>query len=214
VLGLWMLGLFCHVVIDGAATRRRLQEAEKNHLSLQRINQALRLESEAYQEMARRDPLTGVLNRAGLGEALAQVAARDDERLFPLSLVFIDVDHFKSINDQHGHEVGDRVLGEVAAVVQTDIQRNDLFARWGGEEFLLICPQTLPADAQAIAERLRQRISTRRWPVGLSVTASFGVAEARAGEELADSIRRADEAMYRAKRNGRDRVELQLAEAL
>ena len=102
---------------------------------------------------ARRDPLTGILNRQGLGDELTRAAKQGDDKFFPLSVVFMDIDHFKRINDEHGHGVGDQVIKDIANVVKGDIQRSDLFARWGGEEFLLICPGTQPHEAQAIAER-------------------------------------------------------------
>jgi diguanylate cyclase (GGDEF)-like protein len=186
-------------------------DTHRSKLTLERLNATLRLERKSLQRMARRDPLTGILNRQGLGEELVRAAERGDDQFFPLSVVFMDIDHFKRINDEHGHAVGDEVIKELAETVQRDIQRSDLFARWGGEEFILICPGTGPSEAQAIAECLRRSIATRRWPRGLHVTSSFGVAESHAGEDLVESIRRADEAMYQAKQKGRDRVELHLA---
>jgi len=211
VIGLWLLAAFGYLLAYASATRRALLNTQRSKLSLQRINEALRLESNTFQRMARRDPLTGILNRQGLGDELVRIARKGEDKLFPLSLVFMDIDHFKRINDQYGHNVGDQVIKDIAEVVKADIQRHDLFARWGGEEFLLICPSTEPHEARRIAERLRHLIATREWPAGIRVTSSFGVAESLAGEDLIDSIKRADEAMYRAKRKGRDRVELQLA---
>ena len=90
------------------------------------------------------------------------------------------------------------------------MQRDDLFARWGGEEFLLVFRDTPGTEGAAIAERVRERISAGHWPDGLRVTCSFGVAEWHRGEDLNEGVKRADEAMYRAKQNGRDRVELEL----
>jgi diguanylate cyclase (GGDEF)-like protein len=130
-----------------------------------------------------------------------------------MSVVFMDIDHFKTINDRNGHAVGDKVLQSLAGLTRNQIQRNDLFARWGGEEFLLLCPLTSPHDAKLIAERLRREIADCRWPDGLQVTTSFGVAESLRGEDLSDGIARADAAMYCAKRKGRDRVEVYAASA-
>jgi diguanylate cyclase (GGDEF)-like protein len=208
VLGLWMLGLFCHVVADGVAIRRRLRETEKNQLSLQRINEALRLRTRDYAKRAGLDPLTGILNRQGLGDELMRLSKRSDVRLFPMSVVFMDIDHFKSINDRNGHAVGDKVIQSLAGLTRNQIQRSDLFARWGGEEFLLLCPLTSPQDAKLIAERLRRAIAAGDWPAGLHVTTTFGVAESLRGEDLSEGIAHADAAMYCAKRNGRDRVEV------
>jgi diguanylate cyclase (GGDEF)-like protein len=212
IITVWLLAVFGYLLTYALVTRRQLAASDRSHLTLQRVNEALRLQTNVYRRLSRRDPLTGVLNRQGLGDDLVRAAKRGDDRLFPLSLVFMDIDHFKRINDEHGHNVGDQVLREFARLVKSHIQRDDLFARWGGEEFLLICPLTQPQDAQAIAERLRQLFAAHGWPLGLRVTSSFGVAPARAGEDLIESIKRADEAMYRAKKNGRNRVEIHAAQ--
>ncbi len=213
VLAAWMVGIFGFVMAAGLATRRQLRESKRSQLSLQRINLALRLRTQDYAQRAAIDPLTGVLNRQGLGDKLHQLSKEGDQHLFPLSLVFIDIDYFKRINDQHGHAVGDSVLKELATLTASQIQRDDLLARWGGEEFLLLCPLTRSHDARIIAERLRAAIAANRWPAGLRVTSSFGIAESMAGEDLSEGIRRADEAMYQAKRNGRDRVEVHMLPA-
>ena len=98
----------------------------------------------------------------------------------------------------------------MALLVRSAVQRDDLFARWGGEEFLLVFRDTPGLKGRDIAERLRERIATAQWPADLRVTCSFGVAEWHRGEDLNDGIKRADEAMYRAKQEGRDRVEIEL----
>ncbi len=211
VIGVWLLSVFGYLVTDRAMTRRQLKVSKRSQWSLQRVNNALRVQSQAYAQLAGQDPLTGILNRNGLAQALSRVAQEGEQQLFPLSLIFIDIDHFKRINDQHGHNVGDQVIRELADLTRAHIQRRDLFARWGGEEFVLICPATHSHEAQRIAERLRRVIANRDWPGGIRVTGSFGVAEAVAGEDLGETIRRADTAMYRAKKLGRDRVEVELA---
>ena len=211
VIAVWLLAGFGYLVADRASTRRQLHASKRNQSSLRRINESLRVQSQAYAQLAALDPLTGILNRNGLGQELSRLAQLGDEQLFPLSLIFIDIDNFKQINDQHGHAVGDQVIKGLAELTRGHIQRQDLFARWGGEEFLLICPLTRAHEAQRIAERLREVVASREWPAGIRVTSSFGVSQAVAGEDLSACIRRADEAMYRAKTLGRDRVEVQLA---
>jgi len=210
VIGFWMAVVMAYLFGYASRTRRQLVDTHRSKLTLERLNATLSQERKSLQRMARRDPLTGILNRQGLGEALVRAAERGDDRFFPLSVVFMDIDHFKRINDEHGHAVGDEVIRSIAETVKHNIQRSDLFARWGGEEFILICPGTAPTEAQAIAERLRRSIAMRLWPRGLQVTSSFGVAQSHPGEDLVESIRRADEAMYQAKQKGRDRVELYL----
>jgi diguanylate cyclase (GGDEF)-like protein len=210
IIALWMLAMFAYLVADGVMTRRALTLSAASQHSLQRLNESLRLETRSLARMARTDPLTGVLNRKGLADELLRLARQGGDALFPLTLMFIDIDHFKRVNDVHGHDVGDQVIKSLAALVRSAVQREDLFARWGGEEFLLVFRNMTALEARGIAERLRERISIHDWPEGLQVTCSFGVAEWRGGEDMSEGVKRADEAMYRAKQNGRDRVEIQL----
>jgi diguanylate cyclase (GGDEF)-like protein len=209
VLGLWLLGIFVHVVLHAIKTGRELKATSQGYASLKRINDALQVQSSSLAELARHDPLTGLLNRNGLSHELVLLAKHQGDQLFPLSLVFLDIDHFKNINDQHGHAVGDDVIRGVSNLVRDHIQRRDVFARWGGEEFLLLFPGTQPGEAALVCERLRQIIVTHAWPAGMVVTCSFGVAQWHFGEDLGRAIERADKAMYRAKREGRNRVELE-----
>jgi diguanylate cyclase (GGDEF)-like protein len=210
VIGLWMACVVAWLVIDALVARRALRLSAASQHSLQRLNESLRLETRSLARMARTDPLTGVLNRKGLADELLRLARLGGESIFPLTLVFIDIDHFKRVNDSWGHDVGDQVIRGLATLVRAAVQRDDLFARWGGEEFILVFRDMPALEARAIAERLRERISHHEWPEGLKVTCSFGVAEWHGGEDLNEGVRRADEAMYRAKQNGRNRVEVQL----
>jgi diguanylate cyclase (GGDEF)-like protein len=208
VIGAWgALALAC-LLLQALALRRDLAATRHGKTALESLNRQLEEDARRLSHVAKRDPLTGVLNRHGLRDELARAVERGDEHFFPISIVFVDIDHFKRINDAHGHVVGDRVLTQIADAICGAVQRDDLCARWGGEEFLLIFPGTRVADARAIAERLRRALHQSRWPAGLRVTGSFGVAQASAGEDLVEGIRRADEAMYAAKSQGRDRVEL------
>jgi diguanylate cyclase (GGDEF)-like protein len=208
VIAAWLLAGIAYVIFYAVSARKALEATRHGKATLERLNTELRVESDHLKQVAKRDPLTGALNRFGLRDELSKAASRGDVQFFPLSIVFVDIDHFKRINDLHGHDYGDRVLKEVSDIISSAIQRDDMLARWGGEEFLLIFPGTAPADARAIAERLRRAVAGRAWPDGMQVTGSFGVSEATAGEDLVDGIKRADEAMYLAKSNGRDRVEL------
>jgi diguanylate cyclase (GGDEF)-like protein len=210
VIAAWLLGGLAYMALYAIEARKALEANRYGKTALERLNAELLKETNHLKQVAKRDPLTGALNRYGLRDALSKAAERGDVQFFPLSIVFVDIDHFKRINDLHGHDVGDRVIKDISDVISSVIQRDDILARWGGEEFLLFFPGTAPADARAIAERLRRAISGRAWPDGLQVTGSFGVSEAAAGEDLVDGIKRADEAMYLAKSNGRDRVELNL----
>jgi diguanylate cyclase (GGDEF)-like protein len=213
IIALWMLSMFGYLVADGIMTRRALTLSSESQHSLRRLNESLRLETRSLARMARTDPLTGVLNRKGLADELVRLGRLAGDAMFPVTLMFIDIDHFKHVNDIHGHDVGDQVIKSLATLVRSAVQRDDLFARWGGEEFLLVFRNMAAIEARGIAERLRERIALHDWPESLEVTCSFGVAEWHRGEDISEGVKRADEAMYRAKQNGRDRVEIQLESA-
>jgi len=211
VIAFWGLLALVYSLVHALRLRRDLAATHHGKAALESLNKQLREEARHLTQVAKRDALTGVLNRHGLRDELARAAERGDARFFPVAIVFVDIDHFKRINDTYGHAVGDQVITQIADVICGSVQRDDLCARWGGEEFLLIFPGTTVSDARAIAERLRRALHQREWPHGVRVTGSFGVAQASAGEDLVDGIRRADEAMYAAKSQGRDRVELATA---
>lgn len=163
-------------------------------------------------EIAVRDALTGLYNRYALSDASNlefELAQRDDT---PLSLLAIDLDHFKSINDRHGHATGDLVLREVSELIRQELRNHDRIYRIGGEEFLVLLPATDLHAASALAERLRKRIEASMLPMAtgdqrVQVTASFGVAQANPERESWDhALLRADQALYRAKESGRNRV--------
>ena len=210
IIVVWMLSVFGYLVVDSLLKRNQLRLSAASQHSLQRLNESLRLETRSLAEIARTDPLTGALNRKGLADELMRIVRLGEGQTFPMTLVFIDIDHFKRINDSQGHDAGDQVIRGLAQLVRSAVQRDDLFARWGGEEFLLVFRDTPGVKGRVIAERLRERIAAATWPGDLSVTCSFGVAEWHRGEDLNDGIKRADEAMYRAKQEGRDRVEIEL----
>ncbi|WP_242390594.1 GGDEF domain-containing protein [Pararhodospirillum photometricum] len=159
--------------------------------------------------LATRDPLTDLLNSRtyyALGERLLRASQRGGR---PCCVLFIDLDHFKRINDQYGHEAGDDVLKTVAGTLRRSVRASDLVGRIGGEEFSLLLPDTALAGALDLGESLRRDIEALRIPTGslvLGVTASIGVAESTSGQSLAEIQRHADEAMYVAKREGRNRV--------
>jgi len=150
------------------------------------------------------DALTETVNRRGLLQQVERLhqRARNGEPAY--ALLMIDVDHFKAINDRHGHAGGDEVLQRVARCLREGLRRGDVVARWGGEEFCVLLPQTEPAAALALAERLARTIAALGSP---QVTVSIGLAQARALlESFEDVIRRADAALYQAKQAGRNRV--------
>jgi two-component system cell cycle response regulator len=162
------------------------------------------------------DPLTGLHNRRGLEMRLAALAQRPAGPPARMTWVMIDIDHFKRVNDNHGHDGGDAVLKAVAAELRRAARGNDPLARMGGEEFVLLLPDAPAAVGFRIAERLRlavQVLAIRHAARSVHVTASFGVAEQAAGEAWAVALERADAALYRAKNEGRNRVVLAEADS-
>ena len=173
------------------------------------IQEDLKLLTDSLYEAARKDPLTGLSNRREMLESLATQIRRAERHNEVFSVVLADIDHFKAVNDQHGHEAGDIVLIHVAHQLEQSVREEDLCARWGGEEFLICLPHVALAGATSVAEKLRQRIDTRELSVsgsGIHVTASLGVATYQPGDEIDTLVRIADGAMFEAKRRGRNQV--------
>ncbi|MFP4634939.1 MAG: GGDEF domain-containing protein, partial [Nitriliruptoraceae bacterium] len=161
--------------------------------------------AEVLEELASTDQLTGLANRRAARELLEHETQVSDRYGRPLSVIMLDIDRFKSINDTHGHGAGDDVLRAVASVLHEHAREADLVARWGGEEFLIVAPQTAATQARPLAERCRRALADRR-PRGLAVTATLGVAQYEPGETVEALLDRADRLLYRAKRAGRDQV--------
>jgi len=163
-------------------------------------------------EMAITDALTGLHNRRYMESHLATLAEQASTRGKPLALMILDVDHFKSINDTYGHDAGDDVLREFAVRIRKSIRGIDLACRYGGEEFVIVMPETDLYVAGMVAERLRRSIAGERFTVSkgagrIDVTISIGLSVLeRKGEPVADLLKRADRALYRAKHDGRNRV--------
>jgi diguanylate cyclase (GGDEF)-like protein/PAS domain S-box-containing protein len=158
------------------------------------------------EKLSKTDKLTGIYNRLKLDTDLISEINRVNRYRGKLSVIILDIDKFKSVNDRYGHQVGDSVLVDIANIVREHIRRTDIFGRWGGEEFMIICPQTNINAAQNLAEKLRIYVAEHDFETVGKKSASFGVAQYRIGEKGEDMIRRADEALYDAKNSGRNRV--------
>ncbi len=156
---------------------------------------------------SRTDNLTGLGNRALLNERLGLELARASRLRQPFSVILMDVDHFKQVNDRFGHLAGDGVLKAMAAVLRRQARQTDIPGRWGGEEFLILCPDTSLDHALVLAERIRTGIDQTLFATGARHSASFGIAQWGGAENIDSVLARADAALYRAKENGRDRVE-------
>ncbi|MCF8482418.1 MAG: diguanylate cyclase [Rhodospirillum sp.] len=166
---------------------------------LRQANQKLRI-------LARTDSLTGLANRAALNDRFLVEVERATRYGRPFSIIMIDVDHFKAINDDLGHLMGDRTLITMAGLAKANSRGPDIVSRWGGEEFLILCPETDQPQAEGVAERIRQTVREHPFEAGRRVTVSVGVAVLRPGDDPDSLLHRADVALYRAKNEGRDRV--------
>jgi two-component system cell cycle response regulator len=186
--------------------RVRTQLRKKRYADRLRRNVQLSL------EMAITDQLTGLHNRRYMTSHLDNLMASAAKAGKPLAFVIMDIDYFKAVNDTYGHDIGDEVLREFAKRVGANIRGLDLACRYGGEEFVVVMPETDAALAYSVAERLRKSVETTpleisRDPGKLSITVSIGIAASEGANDTADALlRRADQALYSAKRSGRNRV--------
>ena len=169
-----------------------------------------RLVSE-LRRMSRHDGLTGLLNRRAMEEALDAQARRSRRNREPFVVMMLDLDHFKAVNDRHGHAVGDRALKQVSAVLRAGVREVDRIARFGGEEFLVLLPGATLAAALPLAERLREQTAVQpllHAGARVEFSVSIGIAEwLGAQEDLSRLLQRADAVLYQAKHQGRNRVE-------
>ena len=156
--------------------------------------------------LSNHDALTGLYNRYYFDQKIDQEIDRADRYRISLSMVMLDLDHFKQINDQWGHPVGDDVLKWTAQIIQGSIRQPDILVRLGGEEFMILMPHTPASGAMTAAEKIRKNLIETPHPIAGQVTASFGVAERKYGETHLEWYKRVDEAMYQAKEGGRNRV--------
>ena len=176
---------------------------------LRRQRNELEQALERIRELATRDDLTGLYNRRYMQERLTQQINEVQRSGGRFSLCLADLDHFKRINDTHGHGIGDLVLRQFADIARSCLRESDTLARWGGEEFLVLLPDTATGQAAQSMERLRAAVAGQcalREVPGLKVTFSAGVTEYRSGETAEQAVERADRALYRAKAEGRNRI--------
>ncbi|MFG6440019.1 sensor domain-containing diguanylate cyclase [Roseateles sp. LKC17W] len=204
VMGLGVfLGLLCYVM-RGIA--RRVVEGLRLQLANAALTAQLSEALAAASQQAATDGLTGLPNRRSLDQLLDTQLALAQREGRPFSVLMLDLDHFKAVNDTHGHAVGDAVLRGFAQRIQTQLRRSDVCARYGGEEFCVVLPGTAAALALDAGERLRRAVAAAPLSADIRVTVSVGVATWQAGDDAAALLARADDALYTAKRTGRDRV--------
>lgn len=206
IVGVWFVTFFMILVIRFFDYSRERAAAKKKREELEKNLKALEIEKTEYEKSSKEDPLTGCLNRAGFSSILMREQENQVKNDSPVSFVILDIDHFKHINDQYGHSVGDEVLVNLCKLIQSKIRNTDALVRWGGEEFVILCSDTPIQNAQFLAEKLRMAIENTQLIKQQQVTCSFGIAEMVAGEDPKRLFERADKALYASKENGRNRV--------
>lgn len=172
-----------------------------------KVNLELKHSNEKVLELSETDGLTHLLNHTAF-MSRAEVQIKHNQRYnHPCSLLMADIDHFKLVNDQYGHQAGDSVLEQLGQLLLNEIRIGDIAARYGGEEFVIFLPNTTSSDAQELAERIRSGMESLN-PLGKKhpVTISLGIAQCQKQEQLSELISKADQALYNAKNNGRNRV--------
>lgn len=188
---------------------RHFVRAELLQRSLQASNELLQAQRAELERLATRDPLTGLLNRRAFVQRAELELERARRQGTPVAVLMVDLDHFKSINDRHGHGMGDEVLRQAAQRLEQVVRRTDCVARYGGEEFVLLLPDTPADSALQLADKLHHSLAQLVLPgLDMAVTVSIGVAtvQGKAPATLEDWLHRADQALYQAKREGRNRT--------
>jgi len=200
-------------IVEYIAIRHDVTEFEQTKEQLSTLNMAMKNKvDELYsitaslEEQASVDPLTGALNRAKFEQFFDLEINKAKLNNNILSMIILDIDHFKMINDTYGHNIGDEVLKGVSTLVKNTLKRVDLFARWGGEEFVVLMPGTELRGASILAEKLRVLIEQNSFSTAGRITASFGVGSYKEGETKKEFFNKVDEALYEAKRSGRNSV--------
>lgn len=189
-----------------------VKEEQKQIQILSEVN--VRLEQEVLhrtrelERLAITDSLTQLYNRGKIEDELEKLFKYYERYGRMFTIIIIDIDFFKSVNDTYGHQEGDRVLNQIAQIIRTYTRQTDIVGRWGGEEFLIACTETLSSDAYKVAETIRHQIETFDFGEIGYKSASFGIAQMQEGLKLHELIARADKALYKAKQNGRNRTEI------
>ena len=183
---------------------KRLIEEQNNDLVSK--NDRIRMINDELKELSEKDHLTGLFNRRKVTDDMMNIfrQAKRYDRLF--SIMIMDIDHFKQINDTYGHDAGDKVLIDIACILESNIRDVDICGRWGGEEFIIVCPDINHDGALALAERLRKDIGSYTFGDLRQITASFGVSTSSFHEDIASVVKSADMHLYKAKEAGRNRV--------
>ncbi|MFE8033072.1 diguanylate cyclase [Thiohalocapsa marina] len=197
---------------DICARKHAEAQLQQARAAAEAATRALQAANAELRELATKDALTGAWNRRYFEHTAAAERTRAQRHGTPLSLILLDIDHFKAINDRFGHQAGDAALVALSALVRANLRRSDVLARWGGEEFALLLPHCDLHGAACVAEKLRAELAAATFATIGSLSASFGVGQLRPGETLDAWIKRVDDALYAAKHAGRNQVVIAGAE--
>ncbi|MGB9768438.1 MAG: GGDEF domain-containing protein [Dictyoglomus turgidum] len=175
------------------------KEMYKKNLELSNLNRKL-------EELSIKDDLTGLYNRRKIDQELEKCLYIWERYNRPFSIIIIDIDDFKKINDTYGHLIGDMVLEKISKIIRENIRKSDIASRWGGEEFLILLPETNLQNATLVAEAFRRKIEEANFGIDEKITVSVGVANIENNESIDSLIQRADKNLYKAKESGKNKV--------
>lgn len=205
ILGFWMLAIFAFVVRQWLILRRQTYMDRMRIHRLALKNENLQTRSEKYKHLSSMDTLTETYNRRGIEQAVQEMLSRRQDK--SLALILLDIDRFKQLNDRFGHAAGDRILKQIAQILMGCTRSNDRVGRWGGEEFILLCPQTDLDSSFSLAEKVRHTIADTTFEADghpVHITSSFGVGVIQPNESFITTFKRIDKALYNAKSKGRN----------
>lgn len=201
----WISLALIYSAVEIRRSRQVIQHAHFRQDHLRKLNRELKEQNIHFAELANRDALTGAMNRHCIRDWLETNYDNANPKRGKLSALYLDIDHFKSVNDLYGHSMGDDILREFTMVVLSSLSASERLVRWGGEEFVVFCPGLDLEEAQVVAERIRHKVEAHIWIHGDTLTTSIGVATLN-DDRPNEMITRADEALYMAKRQGRNQV--------
>ncbi|MCO7223409.1 diguanylate cyclase domain-containing protein [Pleionea sp. CnH1-48] len=206
---LWQAGLIILLItiitLERYLTIRTYNlKLEKKAIKLEKLKQDLEDRNRRLEYISIHDDLTKLKNRQAINQSLYFLTNQANRYHYPLSMLLIDIDNFKHVNDRYGHQVGDQVLVAVAELIMTAVRNTDITGRWGGEEFIVICPHTQQNQIEELCNRIATQLKQYTMPQSLTITCSFGISEYTSNETVEKWFERTDTALYQAKANGRD----------
>lgn len=203
-LFLWLFFGFIYFLQLLLKAKKELKITKEEKEKLDEILKLLNIEKKELQNLAKRDALTGIYNRNGLKDTI--IEAENNLKNETFSIILIDIDYFKKINDNYGHDVGDLILKEFSQLINKNTREEDVFARWGGEEFIIVSKNSNLNRSLFFAEKIRELVENHKFSNDLKITCSIGVAESTKNKKTKDIFKEADKKLYEAKVEGRNRV--------